>query len=136
MPTIHAISFLHTTLDSQIKMHGGNGFTCDVDVNPVKGTYSYEYTFNTPEGTKTLRSVNQFQIAVFEPASDGLCYVIHDADKDVFLMVRRNRATENHNNQVYSEYEIGKTLKQAESTLRCWYPKYLGIKLYQPQPHQ
>jgi hypothetical protein len=133
---INAETFFLITLDCQIKMHGGKGFNCDVVVDPVKGKYSFDYTFDTLEGSKTLRSVNQFQIAVFEPSFDGLCYVVHDADKDVFLMVRRNRAPENHNNQVYSEYEIGKTLKQAESTLRCWYPKHLGLQLYQPQPHQ
>lgn len=133
MSVLIAKPFRSMTLDAQIKMHGGRGFTCEVIAIPVKGTYSCDFVFNTPEGSKTLRSVNQCKIAVFEPDDQGLCCVYHDGETDSYVMFREHQNATNHAHDMSSGLFLGKTLDSAEQTLRNWFPRHLNFKFNQPQ---
>lgn len=127
-----ALPFLQMPLDSQIKLHGGKGFNCEVKVTPVPGTYSFNYEFYTDDGAKILTSVNQFQLGVVNTAEDGLCHIIHNADKNEYLMFRVNRYPERYSDEKLSEFLLGYSYEAALSALRSWYPNFTNWNLTKP----
>lgn len=55
---IHANPLLLSSLDSQIRSLGGRGFNASVKCQPVQGSFSKLYTFDTAEGPKGVVSEN------------------------------------------------------------------------------
>lgn len=71
-------------LSQQIINAGGKGFNFDVDVKPLEGSYSVLYSFNTPEGLKTLKTSNVFQVGVVD--YDVNHFVMFDGDSGKYYL--------------------------------------------------
>ncbi len=83
---IHAKPLLLSALDSQIRSLGGRGFNASVKCQPVQGSFSKLYTFDTAEGPKTLITRNECQVGYI----DGL-FVMYWADQNEYVLVTVKR---------------------------------------------
>lgn len=79
---IQAKPLLEMALDAQIRAHGGRGYNCGVKIKPNIGSYSCQYTFDTPEGEKTLITQNTLNLGLV----DGN-FVVHDGDTGEFKLI-------------------------------------------------
>jgi len=84
---INAAPLCLTPLSQQIKEAGGEGFNCDVKVTPIKGSFSSIYTFQTAEGEKSIKTVNDYQVGVLTAEEKHL--IRFNADKKEYTLVTR-----------------------------------------------
>lgn len=77
-----------TALDTQIRELGGRGYNYGVKVTPIKGSYSCIYTFDTPEGVKSIQTENVLTLGVV----DGNL-VIHNGDTGEYSLVTVKKIT-------------------------------------------
>lgn len=85
---IQAAPLLLEPLDVQIKKAGGRGYNCDVVTKPIPGTFSALYSFKTPEGIKTIKTPNDYQVGLVDADLDY--FVMYDADTGEYSLVTKH----------------------------------------------
>ncbi|WP_196160889.1 hypothetical protein [Reinekea sp. G2M2-21] len=84
-PVIEAAPLLLKALSTQIKEAGGRGYNSDVIDVAIDRSFSVLHTFDTPEGKKTIKTRNEFQVGLID--ADQNYFVIYNADRNDYRLV-------------------------------------------------
>lgn len=125
--TIMAKPLYQTALDTQIRELGGRGYNCGVKVTPIQGSYSCIYTFDTPEGVKSIKTANALTLGMV----DGN-FIIHNGDSGEYSLVtvkKINRAPY----KICHVKSLGNSLEEMYWALKLIWPNRLSWQLNIPE---
>lgn len=120
-------------LNTQILNLGGEGFNCNVRVTPVDGSYSVLYEFNTPDGLKTLKTVNEFQVGIIDDAA-GNYFVMYYPDKFEFSLMRVAIAPKLPGGKILIHTWLGATFPAAMAALKGIFSDRINWSRITPPP--
>lgn len=132
MNHFNAFPLILMSLDSQIRYRGGKGFNCDVIAQPIEGSFSVKYEFDTPNGRTSLTTLNQFQLGILH-TEEGDVHVMFCADKEEFFKVTTKPAIRLIGQKLLFITPIAKTFDETIKVLKRWYPRHTNWNLKNPE---
>jgi hypothetical protein len=126
---IEAVPLLLKTISRQIKDAGGEGFNVSVKVEPVKGSFSCVYRFDTSEGRKAIRTKNVFLVGIVYCTERH--FVQFDADENEYVLVTPKEATNKVSKRLLIT-PLGKSFDEMFAELKKLWPERAIWSLTKP----